>query len=104
MTTFLDPRPPDDNPGRKSADSILRRALNAREALLARRPELRRLQAEIDWLLAAAGDAGNRMAVLEFLMEAHLMRLKATLTALSEGLAATRRGDKISPTERRKSE
>lgn len=88
--TFLNYRHPEGTAGPDRAVPRLHEALESREALLARRPDLRPFQEEIDRLLAGAGDARNRMAVLEFLMEAHLMRLKRTLTALSDLLTADR--------------
>jgi hypothetical protein len=100
---FSNYRHPDETGMPDRADPILRRALEARKSLLVHRPDLRPLQEEIDGLLTGAGDAGNRMAVLEFLMEAHMMRLKRTLTALSDLLAETAAGEPGSPNLERRS-
>ncbi len=104
MASFANQPPRKRIPNPPPSGARLQWALRTRETLLARRPDLRAFQEEIDRLLAGAGDAGNRRAVLEFLMEAHLMRLKQTLTALSDRLSETRCRTDKSHTERRRSE
>ncbi len=62
---------------------ILQWALAHRDVLLRQRPDMEAFQSEIDRLLIhSGGDAGNRMAVLEILMEAHLMTLHGHLAKL----------------------
>lgn len=96
MATLSEYRAPDAvaNPDRPAP--CLQAALEARERFLARRPDLRPFQEEIDRLINGAGDADNRMAVLEFLMESHLIRLKQSLTALA-GLLEKNRQEAAAP-------
>ena len=62
-----------------------------RERLLREHPHLRAYQEEIDRMMAGAGSAENRMAVLGLMMETKLNELRDQLSRLSECLQAVER-------------
>ena len=71
-------------------DTMLRKALKARERYLESNPHLRSYQEEIDRLLDQSGNNQGRMAVLGMLMQGKLLEMQRELCTLTDVLLKDR--------------
>ncbi len=90
MGEYLKLKPPDIPEDMPASESLLENALEERERLLEKSPELKNLQKEIDRRLRNSGSVENRIAVLGIMNEAKIEKAINKLSFLLDLLRKLR--------------